>query len=131
MTGSAICYHNILRVTNITSYSNSFVDIDRRSDSVCAVSDVDRAAGNGINTILDIVEGIITPGMAIILATLGVIIMGWNTQSIMYIFLWVYFVLYVILTHFALLSEEKINIEKFGQEYADYMKRVPRYFPIK
>ena len=28
-------------------------------------------------------------------------------------------------------AEEKLNIERFGQEYADYMKRVPRYFLIK
>ena len=69
--------------------------------------------------------------MAGIITTLGVIIMGWNTGSIMYIILWVYFVLDVILSHFGLLSEEKINIEKFGQEYVDYMKRVPRYFLIK
>jgi len=62
---------------------------------------------------------------------LGAIIMGWNTESAMYIILWVYFVLNIIFTHFALLSEEKINIERFGQEYEDYMKRVPRYFLIK
>jgi len=30
--------------------------------------------------------------------------------------------------HFGVLSEEKSNVERFGQEYADYMKRVPRYF---
>jgi len=33
--------------------------------------------------------------------------------------------------HYGILNEEKINIEKFGQEYADYMKRVPRYLLIK
>jgi len=26
------------------------------------------------------------------------------------------------------LNEEKLNRERFGQEYVDYMKRVPRYF---
>jgi len=65
------------------------------------------------------------------ITSLGAIVMGWNTESTIYIILWAYFVLNVILTHFALLSEEKINIGKFGQEYADYMKSVPRYFPIK
>jgi len=69
--------------------------------------------------------------MAGSITTLGVIVMGWNTGSIMYIILWVYFVLDIILSHFGLLNEEKINIEKFGQEYADYMKRVPRYFLIR
>ena len=63
--------------------------------------------------------------------TLGTVIMGWNPASMTYLILWVYFVLDIILSHFGLLSEEKINIEKFGQEYADYMKSVPRYFLIK
>jgi protein-S-isoprenylcysteine O-methyltransferase Ste14 len=63
--------------------------------------------------------------------TLGVIVMGWNWSSIIYIILWVYFVLDIILTHFAVLNEEKLDIERFGQEYVDYMKRVPRYFLIK
>ena len=65
------------------------------------------------------------------ITTLGVIVMGWNTASIIYIILWVYFILDIIMTHFAVLSEEKINIEKFGQEYKDYMESVPRYFLIK
>jgi len=59
---------------------------------------------------------------------LGVVIMGWSPGSIVYILLWVYFVLYVILSHFGVLNEEKSNTERFGQEYIDYMKRVPRYF---
>ena len=59
---------------------------------------------------------------------LGVVIMGWNPGSILYIVLCVYFILYVALSHFGVLSEEKLNLERFGQEYADYMKRVPRYF---
>ena len=66
--------------------------------------------------------------MAGIITTLGVIVMGWNTGSIIYIILWVYFVLYVVLSHFGVLNEEKLNIERFGQEYVDYMTRVPRYF---
>ena len=69
--------------------------------------------------------------LAGIICLLGVILMGWNPQSIIYIILWVYFVLYVALSHFGVLNEEKLNIERFGQEYADYMKRVPRYFLIK
>ncbi len=59
---------------------------------------------------------------------LGVVIMGLGSNSVAYILLWVYFVLYVIVGHFGVLNEEKLNVGKFGQEYVDYMKRVPRYF---
>ncbi|MBA7678860.1 hypothetical protein ES703_87138 [subsurface metagenome] len=69
--------------------------------------------------------------LAGIICLLGVIVMGWNLESIIYIILWVYFVLYVIMSRFGILNEEKLNIERFGQEYEDYMKRVPRYFLIK
>jgi protein-S-isoprenylcysteine O-methyltransferase Ste14 len=69
--------------------------------------------------------------LAGVIITLGVIIIGWNTQSMLYLFLWLYFVLDIVFTHFAILYEEKRNVEKFGQEYVDYMKRVPRYFSIK
>ncbi|MBA7705730.1 hypothetical protein ES703_114566 [subsurface metagenome] len=69
--------------------------------------------------------------MASIICLLGVVVMGWNPQSISYIILWVYFVLYVIMSHLGVLNEEKLNIERFGQEYKDYMKGVPRYFLIK
>lgn len=66
--------------------------------------------------------------MSSIICLLGVIVMGW-TASVVYGILWVYFVLYVIMVHFAVVNEERLNIESFGQEYEDYMKRVPRYFP--
>jgi len=66
--------------------------------------------------------------LAGIICTLGMIVMGWNTSSVMYLVLWIYFVLYVILSHFGVLNEERLNTERFGQEYTDYMKRVPRYF---
>ena len=69
--------------------------------------------------------------LAGIICLLGVIVMGWNTAPVMYLILWVYFVLYVIMSHLSVLNEEKLNTEKFGQEYADYMKMVPRYFLIK
>ena len=69
--------------------------------------------------------------LAGVICLLGTIVVGWNPSSLMYIVLWVYFVLYVILSHFGVLNEEKLNIERFGQEYEDYMKRVPRYFLIK
>ena len=69
--------------------------------------------------------------MAGIICLLGVIVMGWNPASIIYIILWVYFVLYVVLSHFGVLNEEKLNIGRFGEGYEDYMKRVPRYFLIK
>ncbi len=66
--------------------------------------------------------------LAGIICSLGVVIIGWNLGSVLYIILWVYFILSVALRHSGILSEEKSNIEKFGQEYVDYMKRVPRYF---
>jgi protein-S-isoprenylcysteine O-methyltransferase Ste14 len=66
--------------------------------------------------------------LAGIICLLGVVVMGWNTHSIIYVILWVYFVLDVVLSHFSVLNEEKLNIERFGQEYKDYMKRAPRYF---
>ncbi len=65
--------------------------------------------------------------LAGIICILGMVIMGWGSTSVAYILLWVYFVLYVILSHFGVLNEEKLNVERFGQEYVDYMKRVPRY----
>ena len=66
-----------------------------------------------------------------VITTLGVIVMGWNTGSIVYMFLWLYFVLDIVFNHFAILREEKVTAEKLGQEYVNYMKRVPRYFLIK
>ena len=69
--------------------------------------------------------------LAGIIGILGVVVAGWNPASIIYIILWVYFVLYVILEHFSVLNEEKLCIERFGQECEDYMKRVPRYFLVK
>jgi len=69
--------------------------------------------------------------LAGIITMLGAIVMGWNTELTMYIILWGYFILYVIVSHLAVLSEERIDTEKFGKEYEDYMKRVPRYFLIK
>jgi len=42
----------------------------------------------------------------------------------------VYFVIYSIACHFYVLNEEKVNMEKFGQEYVDYMNRTPRYIGI-
>lgn len=65
--------------------------------------------------------------MAGVICLLGVIIVGWNTASVAYLILWVYFLAYVVLTHLHVLSEEKANVEKFGKEYEDYMKRTPRY----
>jgi len=66
-----------------------------------------------------------------VITILGAIVMGWNWSSIMYIILWIYFVLDTIMSHFYILMEEKRNVEKFGQEYADYTKIAPRYFLIK
>ena len=66
-----------------------------------------------------------------VITTLGTIVMGWNTGSIVYMLLWAYFVLSVIFNHFSTLQEEKGTAKKLGQEYADYMKRVPRYFLIR
>ena len=69
--------------------------------------------------------------LAGIITNLGIIIMGWNTSSLVYVLVWLYFVLDVIFSHFYILMEEKVNTEKFGQEYVDYMKRVPRYLFVK
>ena len=66
--------------------------------------------------------------LAGIITDLGVIIMGWNPDSLIYLILWIYLILQVIFNHFYILMEERKNIEKFGQEYKDYMKRTPRYF---
>ena len=66
-----------------------------------------------------------------VITTLGTIVMGWNTGSIVYLFLWTYLILDIVFNHFAILQEEKRTAVKFGQEYVDYMKRVPRYFLIK
>ena len=68
--------------------------------------------------------------LAGIICLLGVIVMGWNLTSVMYKVLWVYFAIYSIASHFYVLSEEKVNIEKFGQEYVDYMNKTPRYIGI-
>jgi protein-S-isoprenylcysteine O-methyltransferase Ste14 len=56
----------------------------------------------------------------------GTLIVGWAASTI-YGILWIYFTLYLIVSHFYVLSEEKANIKKFGKEYEDYMKRTPRY----
>lgn len=71
------------------------------------------------------------PSKAWMIAFWTALMVGWNPSSLMYIVLWVYFVLYIILAHFYVLNEEKVNIQKFGQEYRDYIKRVPRYFLLK
>jgi len=68
--------------------------------------------------------------LAGIICLLGVIVMGWNPTSVMYRLLWVYFAIYSIASHFYVLNEEKINVEKFGQQYVDYMNRTPRYIGI-
>ncbi|MBA7475117.1 hypothetical protein ES707_10483 [subsurface metagenome] len=68
--------------------------------------------------------------LAGIICLLGVIVMGWNPTSIIYKLLWVYFVFYIIAAHFYVLNEERVNIEKFGQEYVDYMNKTPGYIGI-
>jgi len=66
-----------------------------------------------------------------VIIALGVIVMGWNTASPVYMFLWLYLVLDIVFNHFSILREEKVTVEKLGQEYVDYMKQVPRYISIK
>jgi len=65
--------------------------------------------------------------LAGLITTLGVIVMGWNFSSIVYVILWLYFVLDIAFTHHMIQYEEKVNVEKFGSEYEDYMRRVPQY----
>ena len=69
--------------------------------------------------------------LAGVFCILGMIVAGWSPSSVIYIILWVYFVAYIVMSHFSVVNEEKLNIERFGQEYADYMKRVPRYFLVR
>jgi len=66
-----------------------------------------------------------------VITTLGAIVIGWNWSSTIYIILWVYLVLDIIFNHFAILMEEKRTAEKLGQEYVDYMERVPRYILVR
>ena len=61
------------------------------------------------------------------ITTLGIIIIGWDFSSTIYFILLCFFFLDLIPSHFAILSEEKLNIEKFGNEYVEYMKEVRRY----
>ena len=68
--------------------------------------------------------------LAGMITDLGVIIMGWNPDSLIYTILWIYLILQIIFSHFYILMEERKNIVKFGQEYKDYMKRTPRYFGV-
>jgi protein-S-isoprenylcysteine O-methyltransferase Ste14 len=65
--------------------------------------------------------------LAGIICFLGVVIMGWNPNTIVYIGLCIYFVLFTVFMHLGVLDEEKLNAKKLGKEYTDYMKRVPRY----
>jgi len=68
--------------------------------------------------------------LAGIICVFGVIIIGWNPDSVIYIILWVYFVAYILVGHIYVINEEKVNIEKFGQEYKNYMNMTPRYIGI-
>jgi protein-S-isoprenylcysteine O-methyltransferase Ste14 len=64
-----------------------------------------------------------------VVTSLGVIIMGWRLSTI-YAILWIYFGLSLIYTWSAVLMEETRTAEKLGQDYEDYMRRVPRHFLI-
>jgi protein-S-isoprenylcysteine O-methyltransferase Ste14 len=48
----------------------------------------------------------------------------------MYGILWIYFLFNVIMSELYVLSEEKANVEKFGEEYTEYMKRTPRWVGV-
>jgi protein-S-isoprenylcysteine O-methyltransferase Ste14 len=65
-----------------------------------------------------------------IMTDLGVIVMGWNPDSLLYLILWIYLILDIAFSHFYILMEERRNVEKFGLEYQEYMKRTPRYFGL-
>ena len=65
--------------------------------------------------------------MAGIICLFGTIIAGWNPESPLYWGLWVYCLVRIIQVHMGVLSEENLNIKRFGQEYIDYMKKTPRY----
>jgi len=68
--------------------------------------------------------------LAGIICVFGVIVMGWNAASIMYMILWIYFVVFILMSHSYVLGEEKKNVEKFGEEYTNYMNKTPRYIGI-
>ena len=65
-----------------------------------------------------------------IIIDLGVIVIGWNPNSLIYRILWIYIVFQIIFNHLYILMEEKRNIEKFGKEYQDYIKKTSRYFSM-
>ena len=65
-----------------------------------------------------------------VITSLGVIVMGWRLST-MYIVLWVYFGFSLLYTRAAILMEERGTAEKLGQDYEDYIKRVPRYLLVK
>jgi len=48
----------------------------------------------------------------------------------MYMILWIYFVVFILMSHSYVLGEEKKNVEKFGEEYTNYMNKTPRYIGI-
>ena len=66
-----------------------------------------------------------------VIGMLGVVLVGWNPSSTFYIVLCVYFVIYVIFNRLTVRDEEKRNIDRFGQEYVDYMQKVPRFLPCR
>lgn len=65
-----------------------------------------------------------------IITNLGVVVIGWNPDSLLYLILWIYLISDIVFSHFYILMEERRNVKKFGQEYQDYMKRTPRYFRL-
>lgn len=65
-----------------------------------------------------------------VVTCLGAIVMGWTTESTMYIIVWIYFMLDLAYIHVAILHEEKRTAEKLGPEYEAYMACTPRYFLI-
>jgi protein-S-isoprenylcysteine O-methyltransferase Ste14 len=66
--------------------------------------------------------------LAGVICVLGMVVAGWNPGSTLYTLFCVYFILYAVMSHFGVLDEERRIIERFGQDYVNYTRRVPRYF---
>jgi protein-S-isoprenylcysteine O-methyltransferase Ste14 len=54
------------------------------------------------------------------------VFLGIGVMSASWVFL-AFTVLYMILTHFSILAEERFCLDKYGDEYVKYMKTVRRY----
>lgn len=57
----------------------------------------------------------------------GLAIIGWSKNIWGYLCVF-YFLYTIIYLHFTILTEEKFLAEKYGSQYTEYFKNIPRYF---